>query len=191
MLRLMRTAAALAVVGPLALTMSSAQAASDTHADGTGDVWITDVTAGTTVPSSESLNIDLTQIVVTHKLATIRAVATYVDLQRTGEPFAFNLRMRNPREREHDVTITTAGRWSGAAILMRGDSGVQCEDLTHKIDYAANTVAVKVPRACVRRPSAITYRATATRDVDDSTWLRDDARTNEVVADWSSPLTRG
>ena len=112
--------AAVLAAAALTFTIPAAHAAQDTSADGAGDVW--SITWDETteeqpepVPSSESVNVDLTKTVVTHGPKSIRVVASYVDLKRTGDGYNFVVKTRaTTRAARPGLTSTSKGR-GGAA----------------------------------------------------------------------------
>lgn len=195
-----RVAAVLAAIA-LTFTMPAAQAAKDSTADGTGDVWSSTWNETTEsqpepVPSTESVNVDLTKTVVTHGPKTIRVVAHYVNLKKTGDGYNFVVRTRDNKGRKTwSSVLVEPSRWRGVSILMTRD-GYGCKGFRHTIDYAANTVTTQAPRRCMGKPRWIEYQARAQSwTVDDEssgTVFSDDARSDQAAPKgWSGRIRRG
>jgi len=193
-----RVAAVVAAVA-LAFTMPAAQAAKDSTADGTGDVWSstwneTTESQSEPVPSTESVNVDLTKTVVTHGPKTIRVVAHYVNLKRSGDGYNFVVRTRDDKSRKTWSSVyVEAPRWRGVSILMTENG---CKGFRHTIDYAANTVTTRAPRRCMGEPRWIEYQATSrswrSDDASSGTVFSDDARSDQAAPKgWSGRIRRG
>lgn len=136
----------------------AASAASLSIDDGTGDTYLTkyDETADTATyePAGSQVNVDLDAVVVRHTARTVVATASYADLRRTDNRFMYLLRLRTNEGLRRDVTVETLfSGWRGTVMFGKpnGDD-VRCRGIEHAVDYAANTVRVTVPRACLGRP---------------------------------------
>lgn len=195
-----RVAAVLAAAA-LTITMPAAQAAKDSTADGTGDVWSVTWDESTAsepepVPSTKSVNVDLTKTVVTHGPKAIRVVAHYVNLKKTGDGFNFVVYTRDNKGRKTwSSVLVEPPRWRGFSILMTRDS-YGCKRFRHTIDYAANTITTRAPRRCMGKPRWIKYKALAQSwtmiDESSGTWFVDDARSDQAVPKgWSGRIRRG
>jgi hypothetical protein len=180
-------AVALTAAATLGLSMPTAQAATNSHTDGTGDVWITTYPndGGDPDPatlSSESVNVDLIGVTVTHGTKKVRAVASYVDLQKTGEGFGFSLQIQHGNDYFYEGADAAAGYWRGRPSFSSGQSNAGCKGDTVDIDYDANTISVSVPRTCIGKPNYIRYAAFAMTYVSDDTafsFITDDARSDQ------------
>ena len=192
--------AAVVAAASLIFTMPAAQAAKDSTADGTGDVWSTtwDETTESEpepVPSTHSVNVDLTTTVVTHGPRAIRIVASYVDLRKAGDGYNFVVTTRDNKGRKTWSSVyVEAPRWRGFSLLMtRAGSG--CKGFRHTIDYAANTVTTRAPRRCLGKPRWIQYQAWSqswTYRDESATAFMDDARSAQATpTGWSGRIRRG
>lgn len=200
MYQLSRVAAVVAAAA-LTVTMPAAQAARDSSADSTGDVWSitydqTSEGESAPVPSSESVNVDLTRTVVTHGSKAIRVVASYDDLKKTGDGYNFHVKIRDDKGRRTALIVGAGpGWWRGFAVLVRGHRELSCDGLRQSIDVAADTVTVLVPRGCMLKPRWIKYQAWTVSWIQDGsseTWFTDDARSDQArPKGWSTRIRRG
>jgi hypothetical protein len=150
--------AALVAAATVVLLPVAASAASLSIDDATDDTYLAkyDETTDTSTyePAGSQGNVDLDGVVVRHTARTVTATATYADLRRTGNQFMYLLRLRTDEGLKRDVNVDTLfSGWKGAVDLTKpnGDP-VTCRGLDLAIDYTADTVTVKVPRACLSKP---------------------------------------
>ncbi len=148
------------VVSAAALVVPTGAAAAATLSigDATGDTFLGqyDEASDTTTyePAGAQGNVDLEKVVVKHKGRVIVAKASYTELARSGHQFMYALRLRTNEGLKRDVNVDTLfSGWKGEVTLARPNGNeVTCRGLSHAIDYAADTVTVKVPRSCLSAP---------------------------------------
>ena len=162
---LLRLGTALGLCLGLTLIGPTAQAAVHQHGDAVGDTSLRDVpgtTSGTTsgmargraaVPAAASGLGDITSLVVGHQYDTVDVLVSMVDLSPTGDAVAVRVRLVTP---SGGWSVRVADRKRGGAfsrvVRMRahGEPGtIDCEQLTATMDYALDSVTVRVPRVCL------------------------------------------
>jgi hypothetical protein len=150
--------AALVAAATVVLLPVAASAASLSIDDATGDTFLAKYDESTDTstyePSGSQVNVDLDEVVVRHTARKVTATARYADLKRNDKQFMYLLRLRTDEGLKRDVTVDTLfSGWNGAVDLTKpnGDP-VKCRGLDLAIDYAADTLTVKVPRSCLSNP---------------------------------------
>ena len=189
-----RVAAALAAATVTA-TVPSAHAATDTHHDGTGDVWKQRISAGTDwtepVASAKSVNVDATRTDVTHGPKRVRAEVTYVELTRTGRDFSAVVTLRGSDGEDSSISVQAGpGDWSGTSSFWRPATENECADVEHRIDYADDTVTLSAPRDCLAEPTWVKYQVSTARSTYRGEWWTrhiEDVRSDQArPSGWSS-----
>jgi hypothetical protein len=149
---------AAALVVPTGVLVAPAGAATLSIGDATGDTYLGhyDEASDTTTyePAGSQVNVDLANVVVKHTSRVVVAKASYADLTRSGQQFMYALRLRTNEGLKRDVNVDTlfTGPQGGVTLSKPNGNEVSCRGLSHDIDYAADTVTVKVPRGCLSEP---------------------------------------
>lgn len=121
-------------------------------ADGTGDVWVIGPGEDDWDPFGERATIDTVGGTVRHRAHAVTASLAFLDLRRVQSK-DFDVRMRTGAGTYRAIVSTDAEHPFGRHRLIdRSESRVACPGLTHDIDYAADTVRVRVPRSCLGSP---------------------------------------
>jgi hypothetical protein len=150
--------AAAALVVSAGALVAPASAATLSIGDATGDTYLGHYDAGSDTTTSETagsqVNVDLERVVVKHTSRVVVAKASYADLTRSGQQFMYALRLRTDDGLKRDVNVDTlfAGPKGHVALSKPNGTEVSCRGLSHDVDYAADTVTVKVPRRCLSAP---------------------------------------
>lgn len=150
--------AALVAAAAVVLLPAAATAATVTIDDATDDTYLAkyDEASDTTTyePAGSQGNVDLDVVVVKHTARNVVATARYADLRRSGNRFMYLLRLRTNEGIKRDVTVDTmmAGWKGGVSFGKPNGAELKCQGLGFAIDYAADTVSVKVPRSCLSKP---------------------------------------
>ena len=167
--------AALVAAATVVLLPAAASAATVTIDDATDDVYVAKYDEATDTstyePVGTQVNVDLDAVTVKHSARKVVATAQYVDLKRSTNRYMYLLRLRTDEGVKRDVTVDTLmSGWDGAVTFGKPNgSEVKCRGLGFAIDYAANTVSVKIPRRCLSNPryvEAFTAGAGFTRGGD-------------------------
>jgi hypothetical protein len=150
--------AAAALVVSAGALVAPASAATLSIGDATGDTYLGHYDEGSDTTTYETagsqVNVDLERVVVKHTSRVVVAKASYADLTRSGQQFMYALRLRTDEGLKRDVNVDTlfAGPRGEVALSKPNGTEVSCRGLSHDIDYAADTVTVKVPRRCLSAP---------------------------------------
>lgn len=125
--------------------------------DASGDMWAAG-DDGTAVASPGSTLGDVTRARVSYRGSTVELRLRFVDLARRGSyaQYAFVLQGRRDLRTREVVLETSPRHWSGRVRVFKphGDLVTSCP-VAHDIDYAANTVRVRVSRDCLDRPGSV------------------------------------
>ncbi|MGN6577260.1 MAG: hypothetical protein ACTHKG_16425 [Nocardioides sp.] len=149
---------AAALLVPAGALAAPAGAATLSIGDATGDTYLGhyDEASDTTTyePAGWQVNVDLEKVVVKHKGRVVVAKASYTDLVRSGQQFMYALRLRTNEGLKRDVNVDTMFTGPKGEVSLSRPNGneVTCRGLSHDIDYAADTVTVRVPRSCLSAP---------------------------------------
>ncbi len=147
----------LTVAAALALTVtttSTAYAARAVHHDGQGDVVRFDEETDTPEPAPSVTQGDIKRTVVEHTAGNVVVKTWYVDLQRNN-PMQFHYLglVTNESVRRNLYLFVDPDHPQGQVHFEKGNGDpVACDGLTRWIDYALNTVRLKVPRSCLSGP---------------------------------------
>jgi hypothetical protein len=191
-MKLLRPLAALTAAAAVALVPTAADADSLGHRDASGDLRSVAInpTTGVITPSPSTAEPtktlgDITAVRVVHGSRTIKVVMHYRDLSKAGFAQVHEYQFLTPSRNRLVYIQAAPGNWAGKAV-MRTPHGkrVRCS-LSHRIDYALNSVVLKVPSSCLGRPSVIKV-GSATIIGYGSKVYYDDAR--RVGGEWTDPF---
>ena len=171
----------------LALGQTPARAAAATIEDARGDMVKVREGATEGTPAPGATIADFKRTTLRHKDHVVVVRASFVDLARSGRRLTLWVNMRTGSGRYFTVGVQAdRADWTGHTIFLtrRGD---ECA-MRHRIDYAANTIRVAVPRRCLDRPETVAFRVYSEhvrhswnyslldnglhKDMDDRTWTR-------------------
>lgn len=150
-------AAALVVATPSGPVLGSESPSRVVLRDGTGDVWKVNVRTSAWRKVGELPAADVTRAVVRHRSDTVVVRVRFVDLRRTGRQ-TYWTGIETPRDTFYTELVSRRGARAGQLTLFDGPAGARlpCAQLAHRIDYAADLVAVRVPRSCLGTPRWVT-----------------------------------
>jgi hypothetical protein len=159
------TALVVGFVTSLSLAPMAAAATRHTDDATAGDVWqVLRDNEGYQVGWDHAGSLDNADVIATdarHGKHRIVFTVHFADLAQGPQHNPFLTQERMVFEDGPGVTaeVHTTQGWHGRSFLFSSVTGnrVRCPDLRHEIDYAADTVKVWVPRACVHRPRWVRY----------------------------------
>ena len=144
---------ATATIGLLLASIGAASAETLHVEDASGDVVrLADDSGGAeALPGRVDGDITRTRLWHAHKVGV---VVHFADLKRVGDQRMDLLEIAtNEGLHRHVIVSAESKRWAGTASLFKpNEDQVTCGGLTHKIDYKANTVTIRVPRSCLSSP---------------------------------------
>jgi hypothetical protein len=142
--------------------------------DARGDMWAVSED-GAVVPSPETSQGDLTRARVSYRGDNVVVLLRFVRLAKRGAYAQYTLLLEGKDRRTREVVVEAGPKhWAGRVRVFKphGDLVDDCP-VAHKIDYAADTVRVRVKRTCLDRPRSV--RANVNVDlVDDDGVFRSD-----------------
>lgn len=123
--------------------------------DGPGDVWRLLPRPAT----REDAPIDVRRAVVAHGPDDVRVRLELVDLRATGRQL-YDVGLTTARGRGYVVLTSEPGDRRGRLLGLVDAKGakVTCAGLAYDLDYAADTVALQVPRSCLGDPEWVSVR---------------------------------
>ena len=137
-----------------------------TQVDARGDMWAVSED-GAVVPSPDTSQGDLTRARVSYRDDRVAVLLRFVDLAKQGAYAQYTLALQGRDTRTREVVVEAGPKhWSGRVRVFKphGDLVDDCP-VTHEIDYAAETVRVRVKRSCLGKPRAV--RANVNVDLAD------------------------
>jgi hypothetical protein len=152
--RIIRTSAVVTATAGLLLASIGAADAQTVHDQDTlGDV-VQFSDAGqeaTPVPAQDNGDITRTRLWHARKVGV---VVHFASLERVGALRGDFLQIVTDEGiHRRVVVLSQPGDWAGATyVFNRNDDEVACTGVTHKIDYKAGTVTIRVPRSCLSNP---------------------------------------
>jgi len=197
-----RSRAALGCVVTAALLVAGVGPASAERvrsSDGAGDMTAftesaEDVTA---TPAPGHRAGDVTSAVVRHGRRVVTLRFSFAQLRRSH----FNALIGTLRTDTTTRHLFVEDAPDGRPRLYMADKRFEpvCARATLRVDYQANTLAVRVPRSCLKRPQWVKVRAISANDTADgsNTFYLDDAFSPTPVEDiegraaWSARVERG
>lgn len=200
-----RRAAVTAAVAALSLTAAPAFAATYADADAKGDGTVERCTGpggqNCTVEVDPAVaNGDIVRTAVDHRARTVVIRTRYRALNPTADTRLELVSLRTNEGVKRDVTVVLARRAARSRVLMTRPNGqiVQCRGLSQVTDYAAETIKVVVPRACVSQPRWVrvgaAYVAFGGSETERTTFVDDgllDGRLDENALTLSPRIRRG
>jgi hypothetical protein len=143
--------AVLLVVG---VTAGAATADEQVLRDPAGDMWRTQFAGGTAEAPQMRLG-DVRRAVFRHGRPDIVVRQRFTELRRAGRYAQYTVRLQSGSGQYREVVVSAAPRsWRGTVAVFNRRDRVGCE-ATHRIDYAANTVVMTVPRSCLGDPERV------------------------------------
>jgi len=145
----------------VALVPTAAQAAGSSHSDAVGDQHSVAVDAAghvsdtTSTLEPASTNGDITSIRVVNGSRVVKVVTRYRDLATTDRGLLHELQILSPNRNRLVYLQAYPGRWGGKATMRTAHGKRVSCSVRHRIDYARNTIVVKVPRSCLERPRVV------------------------------------
>jgi hypothetical protein len=121
--------------------------------DGIADVWsISDTESDRYQPAGSVPTADVTKAVVAHKKASVVVRMSFVDLKPVNRQAVVAF-ITTPRRLLFGIATTAPGRRAGRHQLVDYERGnVRCPGMTHRFDYDADRVSMRIPRNCLNRP---------------------------------------
>jgi hypothetical protein len=117
-------------------------AADDVWADGPGHVLAPD-----------NPSVDVTGAVIAHRPRRVTIEMTFVDLQEPAGRRFHLVHLKTPKGLRFAFLRATPRRPEGRFVLLDSEFRKKdCARLSHKVDYEAETVEMRIPRSCVGGP---------------------------------------
>lgn len=122
--------------------------------DRVGDVWRVNVRTSEAVEAGRVPHVDVRRTAVAHTNHAVVVRMRFSDLRRSGRSWYWTGITVAPGEFRFVRVTSAPGRRAGRAVLLEepGGARIACPGLWHAIDYAVDTVQVRVPRRCVGSP---------------------------------------
>ena len=146
----------LLVVALLSWGIGPAAAENLAQVDARGDMWAVSGD-GAVVPSPDTSQGDLTRARVSYRGDRVVVLLRFVDLAKQGAYAQYALLLEGKDRRTREVVVAAGPkRWAGRVRVFKphGDLVDDCP-VAHQIDYAAETVRVRVKRTCLDRPRSV------------------------------------
>ena len=160
--------------------------------DPRGDMWAVSED-GAVVASPDTRQGDVTRARVSYRNDRVVVLLRFADLARQGAYAQYTLVLRGRDTRTREIVVAAGPKhWAGRVRVFKrhGDQVDSCP-VVHKIDYAAETVRVRVKRTCLGKPRSL--RANVNVDlVDDDGVFRSDNPHNALEHSnaWTSWVRR-
>jgi hypothetical protein len=121
--------------------------------DRAGDVWRVNVRTSEWTKVGRLPAADVRRAVVSHRSHVVLGRMRFVNLRRVGWQ-SYDVGLTTPRAIFFATVTSTPRARAGRHALSDGPSGtpVTCSGLSHRIDYAADLMTVRVPRSCLAHP---------------------------------------
>lgn len=183
--------AAVAVIVTLTFT-APAFAADVTVSDGRGDMWVIQEGATTADRAPRESVGDFVRTTFKHTTSRVVVRSKFVDLAREGRLFRMWVDLRDQTGRKFLALVETTPRdRNGHTRLMPGNGGrdIVC-NISHRVDYARNTVRVSFPRSCLSNPRTLQFRALSEFSRQNLSFARIDNPHNQRATSraWTQPL---
>ena len=134
----------------------TAQAATLNLVDARGDVYRQTDAGYRAAPAQRRIDITRTRIRHTNRALVVRT--SLVELRREGRVVGMAMRMRTSKGLYREMSLDAGpavGSWRGQVTLTRRNGSVAPCRTAHRVDYAANRMVVRIPRACLGNPRGI------------------------------------
>ena len=175
-----RIATVLAVTTSVLVAGSPAYAASRTFADPAGDVVSLGPADDETLaePAPDRREGDVLSLRVVHAPKQVRAVMRFDELTRpTGRQQTVHVfSIRTSKGAREDVSLLVDRRHRQGVVVER-----PCRATTTRIDYAADTVRITVPRRCLGKPAWVRMGAGGGTITRAGTLFADDALVDGAI----------
>lgn len=180
-MQLTRVLAATAATAALVLAPAAAIADSNTHADATGDV--VSVKAPNTITAQPAqVRGDITSIRVSHLKRSVQVVVRFRDLSPSGDGAGHYFALKSNKTVRYVDVEAGAGMWRGDQTVYNAkNKKTSCRGLTHRIDYTANTVTLRMPSSCLGSNLRWVRAAEYSIVSENGTVFADDARTTGFI----------
>jgi hypothetical protein len=121
--------------------------------DGTGDVWRVNVRTSAWTHVGDLPPADVRRAVVTHRSGAVVVRSKFENLRRIGRQ-SYWTGLATPDSSFFAEVVSRPGARAGRHELVDGSTyaEVACAGLSHRIDYATETVTLRVPRTCLGSP---------------------------------------
>jgi hypothetical protein len=181
---------ALALLG---VAVAPASARDLAVSDAVGDMWRQTDGVGEATRAPGTRQGDVRRAVFVHNRTNIVVTQRYAALRRVGRYANYSVRLQNAARGYREVVVETSRRsWAGKVrVFARNGNRVACA-ATHRVDYGADTVTVRMPRSCLGTPHRI--RATATSSWADAAgdFFMDNPHNGQSRVDgWTRRLAAG
>jgi hypothetical protein len=183
-MKLLRSAIVVTAAVAVPLLPTAAHADRYTYADPAADVVsfpVSDGDSPTTTPAPDRAQGDVVASIVVHRRRNVLMRMQYRELDAGGVAAAHLFAIRTPTMTRLVTVFAGPGIWAGKPVMENSHGKkVRCH-ITRKLDYAANTATVIVPRSCLGNPRWVRGgMAGLTFDAADIAFA-DDARANGFV----------
>jgi hypothetical protein len=168
----------------LVLAPGIAHADTLTKADKAGDVLKSATTGGgaDTVDPTRA-NGDITRSIITHGPSNVKVKLVHRDLSKVGRIITIiSIKTDKAKNFRRFEIVAAPGKYYGVVTVhTKAGKKVSCKT-TRKVDYAANSTLLVIPRKCLGNPRWVRVGAGVVSTDDGFTTLYgDDARTNGTV----------
>lgn len=127
--------------------------------DGTGDVWTTPAGGDSATPAPGRRVGDVLRMRVVHRHRAVTVRLTFAELRRRGE-WAHEFALRRKTGRMYAQVESTGRHPAGRHHLWQRDGDrLVCHAMSHAIDYAEDTVTLRIPRICIGVPRWVRLRS--------------------------------
>ena len=189
--RLLRYAA-VPVVVLVTLPLSVPAFAADlTVTDGRGDMWVIREGSTTAAQAPRASIGDFVRTTFRHTDRRVAVRSKFVELAREGRRFRMWVDLRDQAGRRVFALVETTRRDRNGRTRMFTGSGrdIAC-NISHRVDYAQNTVRVSFPRRCLNNPRTLQFRTMSEFSRQNLRFARVDNPSNQRAASraWSRPL---
>jgi hypothetical protein len=163
------------IAGPLlaillAASTAPAQAERAVVRDKSGDVWLTSG-HGDYAKAGTQVNTDLTRTRVAHHKRFVVITADYVKLKKgVSESIEFDAALRTNGSRGYfllNVEEDWLGEWTSYQLFGWARGQVDCDGLTGRTRFGADTLEVRIPRSCLGHPRWIRFQGKTSSVIED------------------------
>lgn len=181
-------------VTALAITGSGVAHAQElSYADSASDVHLIQPDDSTTL-YGDMVNTDVRWVRIDHRNRRIKAKFGFTDLARTGHGFIAALSVRTSDSRRFRVVVDAISARRGLSGLETWNGkDLECDSMSHAVDYDANTVKVSMGTDCIGEPRWVQVNLFVLSTPDGDTTYIDDAQHPDIPkwSTWSKKVRRG